>query len=176
MPTEGKCWRHVIIGTHGSWLPGSPKGWRSRGHRIHSSGDYNHPPLEGEHECLYQFHLARCPDAITIPQSLRATIGTAFVHELNLLNHEVLAIAVSGQHCHVLAELPQTKSETHKAVGHAKRRSSRKVRNEMPGAVWAAGGKFIVVDNEAYQRRVFEYILRHQQEGAWVWSFRDRQL
>ena len=173
MPTEGKCWRHVIIGTHGSWLPGSPKGWRSRGHRIHSSGDYKQPPPEGEHEGLYRFHLARCPDAITISQDLRPVIGKAFIKELTLHGHEALAIAVSGQHCHVLVELPQNRSEMKSEIGRAKRKSSRAVKGEMPGSVWAAGGKFIVIDSQAYKQRVFEYILRHHQEGAWVWSFRD---
>lgn len=173
MPTVNKCWRHGIIGTHGSWLPGSPRGWRSRGHRVHSSGDYRQPPPEDEHEGLYAFQLKQCPEAVTINKALREVVGKAFRDELVEQEHRVLAIAVSGQHCHFLAELPVAKKEMQASVGHAKRKLSRAMKGQMPGAVWAAGGKFIVIDNEAYQRSVFEYIARHKQQGAWVWTFRD---
>ncbi|HEX3314753.1 MAG TPA: hypothetical protein VHR72_07680 [Gemmataceae bacterium] len=35
------------LSTYGSWLPGNPRGFRSRKHRIHSSGDYKNPWLMG---------------------------------------------------------------------------------------------------------------------------------
>ncbi len=54
MPTPGKCWWHNILSTHGSWLPGNPRGFRSRNHRIHSSGDYKNPPPLGEHAGLHR--------------------------------------------------------------------------------------------------------------------------
>jgi hypothetical protein len=44
---------------------------------------------------------------------------------------------------------------------------------ELPGKVWAAGGDPIPIKDKAHQRRVYEYILRHKKQGAWVWSFRD---
>ena len=99
----------------------------------------------------------------------------AFIEELKQREHQVLAIAVANQHCHFLAELPLDKKLMQAEVGHTKRKSSRAVKDAMPGAVWAAGGKFIVIENAAYQQRVFEYILRHREEGAWVWSFRDEK-
>src|SRR5262249_17500638 len=51
MPAEGKLWRHVIISTLNSWLPGDPRGFRAVNHKIHSSGDYKNPP-PGEHAGL----------------------------------------------------------------------------------------------------------------------------
>ena len=173
MPQPGKCWRHIIIGTHGSWLPGSPKGWRSRAHRVHSSGDYKSPPPEEEHAGLYAYNIARCPDAVTIPEAIRSIIGRAFCKELGANRCHTLVIAIAGQHCHVLSELPNNLSETKSIIGHAKRESSRAVKAEMPGKVWAAGGKFIRINDRGYQRRVFDYICRHVQEGAWVWTYRD---
>lgn len=173
MPETGKSWRHGIIGTHGSWLPGSPKGWRSRGHRVHSSGDYQQPPPKDEHAGLYRYVLASCPKAVTLPAPLRRVVGEAFVQELNQRGHRVLAIAIAGQHAHFLAELPIEKRAMLAHVGHAKRRSSRAVKRQLPGRVWATGGKFLVVGDEAYQRRVFDYICRHHDQGAWVWTFRD---
>ncbi len=35
---------HVMFSTRGHWLPVDPRGFRNRDHRIHSSGDYTHPP------------------------------------------------------------------------------------------------------------------------------------
>lgn len=48
-------WRHVVISTRSSWLPGSPRGWRSRNHKRHSSGDYKKPPPPDEHEGLREY-------------------------------------------------------------------------------------------------------------------------
>jgi hypothetical protein len=45
--TPGNKWRHVIIKTRSSWLHGDERGFRDRGHRIHSSGDYKHGPPKG---------------------------------------------------------------------------------------------------------------------------------
>jgi hypothetical protein len=49
MPLPGMAWRHLVIFTHNSWLPGDPRGFRSQNHKILSSGDYKNPPPPGEH-------------------------------------------------------------------------------------------------------------------------------
>src|SRR5205814_7189946 len=59
MPRPGMMWRHVVISTRRSWLHGDRRGFRSRGHRIHSSGDYRDPPPQGEHEGLLGYHETR---------------------------------------------------------------------------------------------------------------------
>jgi len=46
-------WIHAYWSTFGVWLPGDPRGFRSRGHRIHSSGNYKDPPPTGEHAGLW---------------------------------------------------------------------------------------------------------------------------
>ena len=53
------AWRHVVIGTLRSWNFGDERGFRSRGHRIHSSGDYKNPPPRGEHAKLNEWHVER---------------------------------------------------------------------------------------------------------------------
>jgi hypothetical protein len=40
-------WYHCMGNTFGTWLPGSPKGFRTRHHREHVEGDYKHPPPKG---------------------------------------------------------------------------------------------------------------------------------
>ncbi len=50
---------HAICTYHGQWMPGDERGWPSRGHRLHSSGDYrSRPPLE-EHVGLHRSVRAR---------------------------------------------------------------------------------------------------------------------
>src|SRR5947207_10093448 len=46
------AWIHVVVGTYRSWDFGDERGFRSRKHRIHSSGDYKNPPPKREHEGL----------------------------------------------------------------------------------------------------------------------------
>jgi hypothetical protein len=49
MAQPGMLWRHVIINTFCTWLHSDERGFRSRKHRIHSSGDYRRRPPKGEH-------------------------------------------------------------------------------------------------------------------------------
>lgn len=170
MPQPGKAWQHVIFGTRGSWLPGDPRGWRSRGHKRHSSGDYRNPPPTGEHQGLYQYSKQHRPDAVVIPRDLRAAVGTAFLECLGGMGHRVIAMAIAGMHAHLLAELPKGPGGARSAVGSAKKASSRAIRSELPGRVWAAGGRYKIIDTPAYQRRIYEYILGHRNEDAWVWA------
>ncbi|MEM9416175.1 MAG: transposase [Planctomycetota bacterium] len=173
MPQPGKVWRHGIIGTYGAWLPGDPRGWRSRKHKRHSSGDYKQPPPPGEHAGLFDFNQRHRPAAVTLPEPLRATVGERFREALEKQDHTVLALCVAGQHAHFLCELPLDPARTKHCIGLAKKASSRAIKREMPGRVWAAGGRYIIVDTPTYQQRVYHYIIRHRDEGAWVWTFRD---
>jgi len=47
-------WFHCIGGTYGSWLPGDPRGFRTRHHREHVEGDYRNPPPAGIYEFRHQ--------------------------------------------------------------------------------------------------------------------------
>ncbi len=44
---------HVTWSTYGSWLPGDPRGFRTRGHRLHVDGDYRNPPPKGKYTGLH---------------------------------------------------------------------------------------------------------------------------
>jgi len=61
-------------------------------------------------------------------------------------------------------------------MGQAKQWSAKRlIREELVGAgpVWARKGKIVRITDQSHQRNVFRYILRHAEEGAAVWSFRD---
>jgi REP element-mobilizing transposase RayT len=170
MPTEGKRWRHVVISTLNSWLPGDPRGFRTVDHKIHSSGDYKNPPPPGEHAGLHRYSKKISGDPVMVNEELRETIGMVMVNEMNRLSHRILAIAVAATHCHLLVELPDDLKEIRKIIGECKRKASVAVRKHLPGRVWAHDGKYGKVDTVEHHRNTFNYILN--QEGAWVWSYK----
>jgi hypothetical protein len=135
------AWRHVIISTLYSWNHGDPRGFRSRGHRIHSSRDYKNPPPAGEHASLLRYQKSISGEVVDLADDIRAVIGQALVAPLLELNYRVLAASVSGRHAHVVVKLPFEIATVKRIVAEAKRTSSRAVKNGLTGWVWAAGGR-----------------------------------
>jgi hypothetical protein len=109
MPRPGMCWRHVILGTLNSWLPGDERGFRNRKHRIHSIGDYKTPPPAVEHIGLRIFNEKASGEPIILPKQLRKTVGEAILEHLQGGEFQVLAVAIAGMHAHILVELPDDK-------------------------------------------------------------------
>ena len=166
-------WRHVMVNTRCTWLPGSEKGFRNRRHRVHSSGDYKHPPPAHEHEGLRNYNKSRAGEPRTIPPDLRERIGRAFVKRLRDEGYTVLAVAVSAEHVHALVLLPDDRSTVKRVVGRCKQYGTRAARSGIRGELWADGGEFKPVTDRAHQLNVYEYILTKQGPWAWTWSFRD---
>jgi REP element-mobilizing transposase RayT len=174
MPRPGSRWRHVVISTHCSWLPGDPRGFRSKDHDIHSSGDYKKPPPKGQHAGLHRYAKRHSADAVTLPQHLREPVGKAILQELTKHQARILALAVAGMHVHMLIELPDDMTEIRRIIGRCKTAACRAVRRQMPGRLWANYGSYKPVDDPEYQHKVYQYILR--QRGAWIWSFKDGEI
>jgi REP element-mobilizing transposase RayT len=174
MPQPGKMWRHVVVNTLCSWLHGDQRGFRSRHHEIHSSGDYKKPPPKGEHEGLNQWMKKRARKEVQIPRELRNVIGEAFRDYLQANGHRVIAMSVNKTHAHGLAELPSGLAVVKAVIGNAKRTSSRAVKKQMPGEIWSYGGTFKPVDNRDYLESSHDYIIYDQGAEAWTWSFRDK--
>jgi REP element-mobilizing transposase RayT len=166
-------WRHVVISTVNSWLPGDPRGFRSREHKIHSSGDYKNPPPPGEHKGLYNYSKKISGDPVVIPRDLRPVVGQAVLGKVKKLNYRVLAVSVAGMHAHLLIELPDDRRLIRHVIGQCKTVSSHAIRHRLPGRVWGAGGGFTPVDDPEHHRNVFNYILK--QRDAWIWSFKDEE-
>src|SRR5438874_1663956 len=171
MPRPGMKWRHIVFSTQNSWLPGSPSGFRSRDHRIHSSGDYKNPPPSGEHAGLFKYAKKISGDPVVIPEDLRETIARAMLADLTKRGCRVLAIAVAGTHVHFLAEMPEKASKYRDIVGRAKTAACFAVRMQMPGRMWGRNATYKQIKDEKHQRNTFNYILN--QKDAWVWSFKD---
>ena len=176
MSTAGMLWRHVIINTHGSWLHGDRRGFRTRRHRIHSSGDYRNPPPPGEHVGLFVHESRKSKAEVTIPLDLRPVVGRAIVRFLLDLKLRVLVVAVGKVHAHAVVEIVDDLREVKRVMGEAKRFASRSVTDSIPGRLWSTGGKFVRIENDGHLKSAYEYDLYDQGRWAWTWSFRDRSM
>lgn len=111
---------------------------------------------------------------VHLPFEVRPRIGRAILAWFVGCEHRVLAVAVGKVHAHALVELPNYLPKIREIVGHAKRKSSRAVKDVLPGSIWGEGGKYKLVDSKSHQKNVFEYILYKQGPDAWTWSFKDK--
>lgn len=164
-----KWWRHLIINTHCSWLHGDRRGFRSREHRIHSSGDYKHRPPVGEHAGLHEFQLERSGEVVEIAPLLRSVIGAAFADALLDAGHPVLVASCAGRHAHAVTELPDNIIAIRAIVGEAKKVASRAVKKEMPGSVWSRGGEYRRIRDDHHLANAYDYVRDGQEDDAWVW-------
>ncbi|MFO0864971.1 MAG: hypothetical protein U0744_10020 [Gemmataceae bacterium] len=156
-----------MVSTYRSWLPGDKRGFRSRDHKIHSSGDYKEPPPLDEHAGLRAFH-AKDGSKVVIPFDVKELLGRKILAKFEKLDLRINAVSVSSTHSHWLAELPADRTEAKRVVGEIKAIAGQAVRKLIPGGIWARGAKLTPVDAPRYQRNVYFYIIR--QDDAWVWG------
>lgn len=166
-------WFHVTLNTLNSWLPGDERGFRSRDHRIHSSGDHRHPPLPGEHAGLHRYAQGISGEPVRIPRALRPIIGRRIVADLQRDRWRVVAVSVASLHVHVLVELPD--GEVRTLMGEYKRSASCAVTGERPGHLWSAGCGVEPVDSDQHHRHAQGYIRDHIHEGHW-WTAEEAEL
>ena len=174
MPTPGKRWYHVTIGTHNSWLPGDPRGFRSREHKIHSSGDHKNPPPKDEHAGLHCFSESISGKPAILATEWRGIVCDRIVQTLLRRGHRVLIASVSGMHVHLLAELPKARSQARHETGIAKKSASQAISQHFEGRIWARGCGLKPIRDEEHQRNTFHYIERHAHERAFVWTFQEK--
>jgi hypothetical protein len=155
MPKAGHCWRHSVINTRCSWLHADERGFRSRHHRLHSSGDYRNPPPKSEHAGLRKWMKEHSGQRIEIPSELRPVIGTTLLQFFREKQVKLLALSVGEIHAHMQIQLIDNIVAIRRIIGHAKRESSRSVKKQMPGSVWGAGGEHKRIENRSHHENVF---------------------
>lgn len=100
-------WYHCMSNTYGTWLPGDPRGFRTRGHREHVEGDYKRPPPAGVYEQRHEAAKGRMKrDAVVLAKESRRVACEEVYDSLVRHGVEVLAVSVSAKHMHVLARFP----------------------------------------------------------------------
>jgi len=174
MPQQNHIWWHLILSTYASWLPGDPRGFRNRDHRIHSSGDYHYPPPTGEHAGLLRYAKSISGDTIVFSTcKIKERVGRALLKQLSETNHRVLVIAVGRTHVHLLIEYPEEPILFSKLVTKLKTKSSAAVGDVLPGRVWGRGDTRELKIDRAAQLKCFDYVRNDQEKGAWVWTFKE---
>lgn len=163
-----------MISTRSSWLPGSERGWRSRNHKRHSSGDYKNPPPKSEHAGLREWVQQRAAPVVDIPWALRARLGTELIRQFLTRGYRVLCCSISKRHAHLLSELPIDPSRAKRIVGLCKGASSHAIKAVLPGSIWAEGGKYDRITDPQHHANTFDYILYAQGASAFTWSFKDK--
>jgi len=165
MPTPGKTWYHITLGTHASWLPGDPRGFRDRKHRIHSGGDHRNPPPVGEHQGLYEYNQRHTGAPTLIPAGLRGVVGQKIVDHLLKLEHQAIAISVGGMHAHLLVELQTDHDKARHDITRCKQAAALAVRGRINGKLWAKNMGQKRVNDRSHQINVYRYILKHRGRG-----------
>ncbi len=165
-----RVWFHLIISTYGSWLPGDPRGFRTRHHREHIDGDYKSPPPEGKYERRHYEHQQDLKQVgAVIEPAFRPIIGSALHDRLQQLGGNVLAVSCGGQHAHIQVQLDD--GDARIPLGLAKKHATFVAREAgFAGKLWAVRGKVVRIRDRVHQKNVYRYILDHIHEGAWVWS------
>jgi hypothetical protein len=114
--------------TYGTWLPGDPKGFRTRHHREHCEGDYKNPPPKGTYNDLYQRSkdlMKRDPVYLTKEQQKIAL--DAVIESLRKRDIPVVIGALDRIHLHLLASFPD--HNPRHWIGIAKRESSHALKS-----------------------------------------------
>ena len=194
--TAWRGWYHLMANTYGMWLPGDPRGFRTRDHREHVEGDYRNPPPKDEYDqrwrqsrqSMKQKPVHLCPQA-RVPAVECIRHALVEVHGI-----EVLTVAINEVHLHLLARFPrdlagrpiESGSRTSAVgdpprhyLGIAKQWAAKTLyaRGLVESAkVWARKGKIKPIADREHQVHVFHYILDHIDQGAAVWSFRDEDI
>jgi hypothetical protein len=166
--SDHRCIVHVICTLHGHWIPGDERGFRSRGHRIHSSGDDRNPPPPTEHAGLRRFAVTVTANVVPVlGNDERAIVGEAMLTKLMKLSCRVYAVACGAAHAYVVFE--SSVNEIKSNVGKAKQFASFRLKSRT-GQLWGEGAGITRVMDEAQLQSVFDYICHHAaKEGAWVW-------
>jgi hypothetical protein len=165
-------WYHVMGHTYGTWLPGDPKGFRTRHHREHVEGDYRNPPPKGKYDGLHEAAkraMKREPVFLDPEQRQRAL--EEMVASFQRRNMGLEAFAVGAIHFHGLLQCRDHYPKWW--IGVAKKESSHycKQTGHAPvGGLWATGTKSLPIEGPVHFVFSKGYILDHVKKGAAIWE------
>jgi hypothetical protein len=155
-----------MCNTYGTWLPGDPRGFRTRHHRQHIDGDYKNPPTPGTFDNLHQRSrrlMTRPPVYLTPTQIPR--VLSEFLASLHRRSMEVIVAALDTHHLHILARFPD--HQPRHWIGIAKKESSHFLHL---GGLWAVRGKVVPIRDPSHQLNVARYITAHARHGATLYK------
>lgn len=196
-PNAWNNWYHGVGSTHGTWIRGDPRGFRTFHHREHVEGDYRNPPPPGVYAPLFEYVKSKLKHPpVKLSPVQRQVVCAAMVDRLTHDGAEVLALAVMVNHFHMLARfrLMSVEEMTRFAksilddgrdpaprhfLGLARKHASHVLldMNLKPeGPVWAVRPKFDPIRDREHQLNVFKYTHDHLKQGAAVWVIGRRLI
>ena len=172
--TDERVWYHCTCHTYAAWLYGDTRGYRTRHHREHVEGDYKNPPAPGQYASQLKRSLGLLKQPpVRIQQDYREIVGFGMVAKLRQYTAHVLALSVSSNHVHILAKMRMNEIPR-LWVGYAKREAIFRLKAiGWKGKLWGKRSGISAIKDREHQLSTFHYILRHQNEGAWIWDFRE---
>lgn len=166
---DGRKWFHVTISTYGSWLPGDERGFRTLHHRLHVEGDYKAPPPAEEFETIrdHARRVMKHPRRL-LSKPERAIIGQAILEKFETTDAFVLCLAVATTHVHILVKMRP--DDTRSILGLVKGNAYHQMHLAgHPEKLWAKRFLPRPITGLRHLRAAYKYILRHEQEGGWIW-------
>jgi len=168
-----RCWFICTGSTYGTWLPGDPRGWRTKGHRVHVEGDYRNPPVDtAARKRLHEINKARMKQSAVYLDDPIAREAACEAMALKLVKDDIecSVLSVSINHYHVLVRVPDCHPRYW--LGRAKKSATTvmKKKGVTEGRVWASKGQCKPIVDEGHWCKARDYIERHfTGEGAAVW-------
>jgi REP element-mobilizing transposase RayT len=166
-------WYHVMGNTYGTWLPGDPKGFRTRHHREHVDGDYKNPPPKGTYDKRWKrFKELMKRDPVYLTRAQRNRAVQEFVRAFKKWKIELRVLSIDRIHVHGLIPVPD--HNPRHFVGLAKKESSAYMKRDglaPDGGLWAVRCKCLPITDRAHFDHVVDYIRDHEAKGAAIWEW-----
>jgi len=175
-------WYHCMASTYGTWLPGDNRGWHERNHHEHVPGDYKNPPKPSKFSQGLWKHSKDMMsyEPFTISAAQRITIGEWLLESFHHQHVTLAALAVAETNFHALLRYTGENCKT--MLGRAKAHATIQWGNLAVDygfdrrPIWGGGSLPKPIKDEKHGHEVYQYILDHKKEGAWVWSHRPIKL
>lgn len=185
---------HAVGSTHGTWIRGDPRGFRTYHHNQHVEGDYRNPPPPGVFAPLFEYakgKLKHPPVKLSVPQ--RRVICRAMIARFEREGVDVVALAVCENHFHLLARFPSMSAAQQARLSKVILQDGRdpaprhylalarkeasyelKAADLMPGGpVWAARPKMDPVRDRPHHANVGQYVRDHVKQAAAVYHVEE---
>ena len=171
-------WWLVTFNTHGTWLPGDPRGYQTWRHRVHVPPPkrYARPGEEIYDPAPHRLRHAAAKrlmkgEPVRLTRRQRGCCLEAMVEEFDLIRVEPSILAINDWHVHTLVRVGGYPIRT--AVGRLKAAASRLLSqyDMKPNKVWAQGCHMFSKDDDPAIRRAFNYVRDHADEGALVYTW-----
>ena len=150
----------------GQWIPGDERGFRSRGHRVHSTGNYHDKPPETEHAGLRRWARTIMAEPVTLDRTLASELVSAMIEKVEAMELRWAIVAADRVHCHALIDVAELAPK--ETFGRAKQFASFRLRSAIPGKLWGASSNPLDVRDREHFINVINYIADHEQHGAVV--------